>query len=555
MLNMKQSLQKGLSILLLSILVIQFNAVKSQTLIYSTPYQTTATSPPSWGGTATLVAASGSFSTATLTGWSGTYTSTYFLSSSSTGSSTLTFTNALPLVSNGTDKGTIVINYGHKSISKGFTLYINGTSITSYTVAAALTGYTVTYTIPTSQANITSIQCKGSSTSGLYLFSIQINTYSSCTTPTTTYNVTATNSTVCTGGTTIIGLDGAQNGVTYQLFKNGSAFGGNDSIHAISTSAITFPVVTPSNNDVYTVKTQSGYGYCVAAQAGSTASSQTITVNAQPIAPALSTATPASGSTVCVGDNSGTVTGAAGSGGGVGATDSFQYSIDGGATWNPYINSAAINTVAATYTSVQVQSMRTAGTGNGCTASSWGTISTWTVNCSLPVIINTISATSSKSDAIVAWSTATELNVSRFVIERSIDGSSFSDIGTVNAVGIGANNYQFTDNAPVNGVNYYRLKSIDNNGSFTYSKVVSVSLLTNNQLSVFPNPTTDKITVNGNHIASVQVVDNMGRITIAQTYKDVTNPVLSVSGLPVGVYHLRVQTTDGKISGIGFVKK
>ena len=179
---------------------------------------------------------------------------------------------------------------------------------------------------------------------------------------------------------------------------------------------------------------------------------------------------------------------------------------------------------------------------------------TITVDCSLPVIINAISATSSKSDAIVAWSTATELNVSRFVIERSIDGSSFSDIGTVNAVGIGANNYQFTDNAPVNGVNYYRLKSIDNNGSFTYSKVVSVSLLTNNQLSVFPNPTTDKITVNGNHIASVQVVDNMGRITIAQTYKDVTNPVLSVSGLPVGVYHLRVQTTDGKISGIGFVK-
>jgi len=47
----------------------------------------------------------------------------------------------------------------------------------------------------------------------------------------------------------------------------------------------------------------------------------------------------------------------------------------------------------------------------------------------------------------------------------------------------------------------------------------------------------------------VQVVDNIGRVVKTVTLKDATNPTLSVGGLPKGVYHLRVQTIDGKVSG------
>ena len=75
------------------------------------------------------------------------------------------------------------------------------------------------------------------------------------------------------------------------------------------------------------------------------------------------------------------------------------------------------------------------------------------------------------------------------------------------------------------------------------------------QLVVYPNPAKGSVTISGNHIVSVQVVDNLGKIIKTQTLKDATNPTLSVSGLPVGVYHLRVQTTDGKVSGVGFVKE
>jgi hypothetical protein len=173
-----------------------------------------------------------------------------------------------------------------------------------------------------------------------------------------------------------------------------------------------------------------------------------------------------------------------------------------------------------------------------------------------PITFGELTAVEKGKDISLNWNTTTELNTSHFIIQRSTDGSSFTDIGTVKAIGSGANSYTFADNKPNNGINYYRLQSVDKDGSFAYSKVVSVQLTVNsNQFSVFPNPSKDKVTIQGNHIAFVQVVDNLGRVVKTQNLKDATNPTLSVSALPVGVYHLRIQTADGKVSGVGFVKE
>ena len=131
---------------------------------------------------------------------------------------------------------------------------------------------------------------------------------------------------------------------------------------------------------------------------------------------------------------------------------------------------------------------------------------------------------------------------------------------TVKAIGSGANSYSFTDMAPtpspLNGVVYYRLVIVDKDGSSSYSKVVSASLTTNNSpLTIYPNPAKDKVTISGNHIASVQVIDNMGRVVKIISLHDATNPVLSVSSLPTGVYHLRIETIDGKVSSAALMVK
>ena len=174
-----------------------------------------------------------------------------------------------------------------------------------------------------------------------------------------------------------------------------------------------------------------------------------------------------------------------------------------------------------------------------------------------PVTISSFSAIAIANHQInTQWQTATELNTDHFNIERSIDGINFNAIGKVSAVGSGANSYQFTDLAPLNGVNHYRLQSVDKDGSFSYSKIVFVSI-TNYELpiTVYPNPATSSVIVKGSHIAKIQVVDNLGRVVGNHSLSDANNPSINVGSLSAGAYHLRVRTTDGKVNSVEFIKK
>jgi hypothetical protein len=174
----------------------------------------------------------------------------------------------------------------------------------------------------------------------------------------------------------------------------------------------------------------------------------------------------------------------------------------------------------------------------------------------LPVSITSFTAVEQNKNIELNWNTAEEVNTKSFNVQHSTDGANFTNIGTVNAIGFGANSYQFTDKSPVNGIDYYRIETLDKDGAVSYSKVVSCELsVVSKQIAVYPNPSRDKVTINGNHIASVQVIDNIGRVVKVVTLKDATNPTLIVSGLASGIYHLSIQTTDGKTSTIGFVKE
>jgi len=167
----------------------------------------------------------------------------------------------------------------------------------------------------------------------------------------------------------------------------------------------------------------------------------------------------------------------------------------------------------------------------------------------LPLTLASINATPKNNNIAINWQTATELNTSHFIIQHSNTGTSFTNIGNVKAIGSGANGYQFVDTHPANGTNYYRLQSVDKDGSATYSKIVSCQLsVVSNQLTVFPNPSKDKVTINGSHIASVQVIDNMGRVVKIVALHDATNPSVSVGSLPKGMYHFRIEMMDGSVS-------
>ena len=88
-----------------------------------------------------------------------------------------------------------------------------------------------------------------------------------------------------------------------------------------------------------------------------------------------------------------------------------------------------------------------------------------------------------------------------------------------------------------------------------YSLVFKQSTVDRLPITVYPNPAKSVVTVKGNHIASVQVIDNWGRVVKVVSAKDAMNPAISVNGLPAGVYQLKIQSTDGKVSSIGMVKE
>lgn len=161
--------------------------------------------------------------------------------------------------------------------------------------------------------------------------------------------------------------------------------------------------------------------------------------------------------------------------------------------------------------------------------------------------------------ATAVWKTTNEINAAGFQVERSINGSDFTAVGYVAARNTaGTNVYSFNDVNPAKGISYYRLKQLDLDAKFTYSKVVNINNKEYAVLSVYPNPVNDKITVThakAGSGASIKIISMEGKIisSIIVTAGDFTTNT-NVSALARGTYMLQYQDVNGK-SVVKFVKE
>lgn len=127
---------------------------------------------------------------------------------------------------------------------------------------------------------------------------------------------------------------------------------------------------------------------------------------------------------------------------------------------------------------------------------------TYSLN-TLPVKLASFTATLNNKTTDLKWTTATEMNVSHFVVERSTDGTHFSDAGTVFAYGnsTDAKNYAFPDNISSiqSNVLYYRLRMVDVDGKSEYSETRIIRIAgkseTNVTIVTYPNPATNELHV------------------------------------------------------------
>lgn len=171
----------------------------------------------------------------------------------------------------------------------------------------------------------------------------------------------------------------------------------------------------------------------------------------------------------------------------------------------------------------------------------------------LPLTWLSFSAQKSGNGAILLkWSTANEINNNQFEVQRSTDGIQFTSIGTV-AAGTSSSsvqNYTFTDYHAANGNNFYRLKQIEIDASYTYSSIAEVAL-SNALWSVFPNPATSKTTLHvSTAVRNVSIIlsDNTGRTVYRLALPSVNAGEtidIPLSNFTKGIYMLHVDSDKG----------
>ncbi|MBC7722608.1 MAG: T9SS type A sorting domain-containing protein, partial [Pedobacter sp.] len=184
----------------------------------------------------------------------------------------------------------------------------------------------------------------------------------------------------------------------------------------------------------------------------------------------------------------------------------------------------------------------------------------YTYNTALPVsLLSFTAAINNNKTTSVSWVTSAEINNKLFVIERSIDGIHFSAIDSVAGRGNSSlqNNYAIVDANPVDGINYYRLKQIDNDGKTTYSNVVSVNLnkALINYFTIYPNPVNSQLTVNINskteQTAKLIITDVFGRTLQTaklQLSKGNQLQTVAINQLVTGTYNVTIMFNDTQLT-------
>ena len=165
----------------------------------------------------------------------------------------------------------------------------------------------------------------------------------------------------------------------------------------------------------------------------------------------------------------------------------------------------------------------------------------------LPVKLTAFDAQASGTAALCTWATASETNNDHFVVERSLDGTTFAALGTVKGQGstTAAHTYRYLDSeAGRLGATtvYYRLQQVDTDGHTSYSPVRAVTFA-GRAVALYPTPTAgDAATLDLSSLAAqpyqTQVLDLTGRVLSTRTLAGGLTHDFDVRSLPAGAYVL-----------------
>jgi len=175
------------------------------------------------------------------------------------------------------------------------------------------------------------------------------------------------------------------------------------------------------------------------------------------------------------------------------------------------------------------------------------------LSTTLPIELISFSANSETNKVVLNWTTASEINNNYFTVERSVDAENFEIVKTVSGAG-NSNfqiNYSATDNNPLSGFSYYRLKQTDFNGDYSYSKIVAVEntseILSLNILNPYSKPNSINFTISNPNLEnlSFEIINTLGEVLISSKVENVVNKssvVINTKNLSHGIYFIKLSS-------------
>lgn len=181
----------------------------------------------------------------------------------------------------------------------------------------------------------------------------------------------------------------------------------------------------------------------------------------------------------------------------------------------------------------------------------------------LPINILSFNATKSEQNVELDWVVNQEKNFSHFEVFHSNDGYNFNQIGKVNSTNSNfeTNTYQFVDSKLNSGISFYKLKIVDNDGTYSWSKIVTIENNNKpNKISIFPNPAHSFVNINMGELAlenfTLQVIDISGKVILSETNSNLNSEILNIdlSDFSNGIYSIKILSNNELVSIEKFIK-
>lgn len=203
---------------------------------------------------------------------------------------------------------------------------------------------------------------------------------------------------------------------------------------------------------------------------------------------------------------------------------------------------------------------------NPTVASNFFSLASTNLDNPLPVTVSYLQGAKQNTGNLINWKVSCISNLNAtMILQRSTDNRNFTDITSITATAARCQQpFDYTDIAPASGTNYYRLKTINDDGKITYSIViVIVNKATGFDIvSLLPNLVSSNalLNISSAQKTSLQIVitDAMGRPVQKTAYSLIAGSnqfEISVANLPAGMYRITGTTAEGLIKTIAFVKQ